>query len=200
MRLYLSPDASHLQGILPKDQVNESGKPVVFDVNLYDDGLRLDSPFLLVNDSIPALPDACAILSFSGRLSLLKEDHPLIFSGTRSMTMHEKAMLSARKITTYSMKEISVNGIRETCDAVMANSLRFPQLFISIDLDVLDPAFTGKESTPSLLSLPGGMTTRELIYFLQRIRLLRNFFGAGISLPRNTNQEQVVMKLLLELS
>ncbi|MFH1073406.1 MAG: arginase family protein [Nanoarchaeota archaeon] len=198
MRLYLSPDASHL--ILPKDQVNESGKPIVFDVNRYDDGMRLDSPFLLVNDSIPSLPDTCAILSFSGTLSLLKKDHPLIFSGTRSMTMHEKAILSARKITTYSMKEISVNGIRETCDAVMANSLRFPQLFIAIDLDILDPAFTGNPSTPSLLSLPGGMTIRELIYFLQRIRLLRNFYGAGITLPKNKQQEQVVVKLLLELA
>lgn len=204
MRLYLSPDASHLQEILPVDSVNESGKPVVFDVNASDKSTLPNHPFLLVDDSLPSLPDTCGILSVSGRLRL-DFAYPTFFVGTRNMTLQEKAMLAAKKINTYSMKEITVNGLRETCDAAMANALRFPQLFVNVNLDVLDPVFIGQsahdpQGNLNQMTLPGGMTTRDLIYFLQRIRLLRNFYGAGISIPTNPQQEQIALKLLLELA
>mgnify|MGYP003974528921 FL=1 len=46
--------------------------------------------------------------------------------------------------------------------------LRNKSLHISIDIDVLDPAFAPGVSYPE----PAGLTTRQLLYYLQRIRRL----------------------------
>ena len=46
----------------------------------------------------------------------------------------------------------------------------FSDSYISVDIDVLDPAFA-----PGTGYLePGGLSTRELLYLLQRIKLLKN--------------------------
>ena len=62
--------------------------------------------------------------------------------------------------------------IGEICDSIMYVAKNFGALYISVDIDVLDPAFapgTGYKEA-------GGMSTRELLYFLQRLRKLKNLF------------------------
>ncbi len=60
-------------------------------------------------------------------------------------------------------------------DAVIAAAKDFPALYVSIDVSVLDPAFAYSD-----VNEPGGMTTRELLYFLRRLRLLKNLSAADI--------------------
>ena len=43
-------------------------------------------------------------------------------------------------------------------------------MYFSIDIDVLDPAFAPGTGYIE----PGGLSTRELIYLIQRIKLLKN--------------------------
>ena len=67
------------------------------------------------------------------------------------------------------MKNLFLN-IDNACDSVMEICRQFNELYLSIDIDVLDPSFA-----PGTGYLePGGLSTRELIYFIQRIKLLKN--------------------------
>lgn len=67
----------------------------------------------------------------------------------------------------FSMREISFEGVHAVCDSVMAAAKDFPNLLIVVSGRVLDRAFC--EGSP-----PGGLSTRELMYFLNRLSLLQN--------------------------
>jgi arginase family enzyme len=56
------------------------------------------------------------------------------------------------------------------CDGVMEFLRPFAAVYISVDLDVLDPAYAPGVSYIE----PGGYTSRELLYFLQRLKRLPN--------------------------
>ena len=100
----------------------------------------------------------------------------IILVGTRQYSPQELAFIQTHKIKTFSMKEISLEGIFEVSESVMTIAKTFSHLYVSIDADVLDPAFV---STP--FPSPGGLTTRELIFFIQRLKHLRNFQAADLT-------------------
>ena len=97
------------------------------------------------------------------------------------------------------MKEIAIDGKRDVCDSIMSVARNGKSLFLSINLNVLDPAFA-----PDVISQkPGGLTTRQLIYFIQRIRLLKNFKTADITGIKKEAEEKTIKtaeKLIVELA
>ena len=67
---------------------------------------------------------------------------------------------------------VTCKGIKpeSSCDAIMEKLKNLSSFHISIDMDVLDPAFA-----PGVCYLePAGLTTRQLLYYLQRVRILKN--------------------------
>ena len=68
------------------------------------------------------------------------------------------------------MKEISEENIHEVTDALMSITKNFSHLYISIDIDVVDPAFAPGTGYPE----PAGLTSRQLIYMLHRLKNLKN--------------------------
>ena len=100
--------------------------------------------------------------------SVKKENVVLI--GVRNWSKNELEFIQRNKIKCISMKKIIENGIKETAEDAMEIALNFSDLYLSIDIDVLDPAFapgTGYKE-------PGGLSMRELLFFLQRISKIRN--------------------------
>jgi len=66
--------------------------------------------------------------------------------------------------------------IEGVCDMIMERARASSGFYISIDMDCLDPAFA-----PGVVySEPGGLSSRDLIHFLKRLKLLDNFRGADI--------------------
>ncbi len=64
----------------------------------------------------------------------------------------------------HTMAEIERDGFPAVMDRVLAEALDGPEhLYISVDIDVLDPAFTSGTGTPE----PGGLTTREMFPLLR---------------------------------
>lgn len=93
----------------------------------------------------------------------------VILVGIRAIDPKEKAFLDKNNIKNYSMK-VLYNNIEEICDSVMEDCRKFDGLYLSIDIDVLDPAFA-----PGTGYLePGGMSSSDLIYFISRLKLLKN--------------------------
>jgi hypothetical protein len=111
-----------------------------------------------------------------------------LFVGLRNFSSKDYALV--KNIKHYSMKEISSEGIEETCNAIMSACREFKSMNVIINSDVLDPAFSKKNNTP------GGLSTRELIYLLQRIKLIKNFKIIQII----SDDEMLAAKLILELS
>ena len=93
----------------------------------------------------------------------------IILVGIRNSDMKEISFLKDYKIKYFTARQL-FNNIQDTCDAIMESARTIPDLYVSIDIDVLDPAFA-----PGTGYLePGGLSTRELLYLIQRIKLLKN--------------------------
>ncbi|MFH1072837.1 MAG: arginase family protein [Nanoarchaeota archaeon] len=125
----------------------------------------------------------------------------VLLVGIRAMHPQEISYMKKQNINNFSMKEISFKGVQESCDSIMEVARVWDALYLSIDIDVLDPAFapgTGYHE-------PGGLTTRELVYFCQRLKLLKNLKLIDI-VEVNPEKDlhghtmRIAAKLVMELS
>ncbi|MBU0959357.1 MAG: arginase family protein, partial [Nanoarchaeota archaeon] len=86
----------------------------------------------------------------------------------------EIRFMEKNKIKRISINEF-VKDIDNACDTVMefANGR---ELYLSLDIDVVDPAFAPATGYAE----PGGLTSRQLIYVLQRMNKMKNLRGVDI--------------------
>jgi agmatinase len=124
----------------------------------------------------------------------------IILVGTRNWHQNEIDFIRQNKIKFYSMRELSIDGKEEVSDSIMSVAKNFGALYISIDIDVLDPAFAPGTGYIE----PGGLTTRELLYFLFRLKNLRNIKGydvVEVNPKKDVNDmtSKVGAKILVEL-
>ncbi|OAQ99139.1 hypothetical protein LLEC1_05840 [Akanthomyces lecanii] len=93
-------------------------------------------------------------------------------SGTDLGDVHDDA---SQNWVRYSADEIDEIGTAGIVDGIMKTLGTEDPVYLSIDIDVLDPAFAPGTGTPE----PGGWTTRELIRILRGIEDL-NVVGADV--------------------
>ena len=128
------------------------------------------------------------------------EPENVIIVGLRNIDRQEANFIRERSIKNFPMKEIAGEGIHAVCDAVMAAAKDFGALYVSIDIDAVDPAFAPGTGYIE----PGGLTSRELIYFLQRLKLLKNFRAMDVvevNPPKDVNEmtSKLAAKILVEM-
>ncbi|MEK6852569.1 MAG: arginase family protein [Nanoarchaeota archaeon] len=100
----------------------------------------------------------------------------VIIVGIRNVDENEQEFIEDHKINVYSTKEIFSEGVKEISYSLMELARNWPALYVSIDIDVCDPAFAPAVAYPE----PGGLSSRELLHFIQGLKLLRNFKAADI--------------------
>ena len=91
----------------------------------------------------------------------LRGDH-LVQLGLRGAwpTPPEFAWMRERGIHWITMREMERTGIHRAVEQAISHAARrAPRIYLTVDVDVLDPAFAPGTGTPE----PGGMTTRELL-------------------------------------
>lgn len=126
------------------------------------------------------------------------DKNKVIIIGIRNWDGQEKEFLELNKIKYFNMKQLSNN--KRVCDTVMELIRKWPSFYLSIDIDVVDPAFAPGTGYPE----PGGLSSRELINFLQRIKILKNF-GMADLVEVNPSQDskdltsKLAAKLVFEL-
>ena len=93
----------------------------------------------------------------------------LILVGLRNWHKDEYKFLKENNIRFFTMKQLhrDLHNITET---IMENARKFSNIYISIDIDVVDPAFAPGTGYPE----PGGLTSRQLIDMLQKIKNLKS--------------------------
>ncbi len=200
----LSPMVDSLVEELKKGQLSEAGvlpwadvsSEIVFDVDfsvaIVDDHLKSKE----VIKKFSGIGENVGVVLFDAHVDCLNDDDlvpylskfidkkNIIIVGAREWNKDEWYFIKNHGIKVYSMKEISFEGKESVCDAIMAVAKDFGALFISIDADVLDAE-------------TGGLSVRELLYFLQRLKRLKNFKAADLA---EFKDSKVMAKIVRELA
>lgn len=119
------------------------------------------------NDIMPEGEDDLLISLVNNRI--VKPEN-IILVGLRNWDKSEIEFIRKHKIKYFSMNELSMEGIHEVSESIMTAAKNFKALYISIDIDVVDPAFAPGTSYLE----PGGLSTRELLFFLHRLKRMFN--------------------------
>lgn len=76
----------------------------------------------------------------------------------------------------HRMDEVIDDGIAAVTERVLSELEHVEHLFLSVDVDVLDPAYAPGTGTPE----PGGMTSRELLRAIRTLVLARGLAGMEV--------------------
>jgi agmatinase len=87
----------------------------------------------------------------------------------------EFAWQAERGITSLFMHEVRDRGIRE-CVGLAIEAVGAGPVFLTVDIDVLDPAFAPGTGTPE----PGGMSTGELLWAVREVTARLEVVGADM--------------------
>ena len=117
----------------------------------------------------------------------------IILIGTRSWKKNELGFLKNNKIRFFEMRKMIEFGNMDVIETIMETARHFEALYVSIDLDVLDPCFA-----PAVNSYePGGLSSRDLLFFLSRLKKLQNLKAIDIT---ELNPEKDINNLTAKLA
>ena len=142
----------------------------------YCEGIKGKEPCLIVFD---AHPDCMPVTKGSENYpnheewlrALIEQGFPaknVLLVGVRNSDVLENEFLKKKNIKMISMNQLLEN-LEETCEIIMEFSDK-KELYLSLDIDVVDPAFAPGTGYIE----PGGLTSREFIYILQRLNKIKN--------------------------
>ena len=102
----------------------------------------------------------------------------LVQIGLRGYWPYPKEFAWAREsgVRWHRMEEVIERGIDAVVDQALEEISGAEHLFLSVDIDVLDPAFAPGTGTPE----PGGMSTRELLRAVRRLTGARGLAGIDV--------------------
>ncbi len=112
----------------------------------------------------------------------------IIQVGIRASTHEQEKFAKNAGITTITMNEFQRKGAAATAYLIEKKFVRtVDQIYLSIDLDILDPAFAPGLGNPE----PGGLTTRETIDLIQKLSRLPIFAFDIVELCPTYDQSNV---------
>lgn len=99
----------------------------------------------------------------------------IILISPRNISENEIEFLNENKILLIKM-DLLREDMEGVCDLIMERARSSSGFYISIDIDSMDPAFA-----PGTLDIEaGGLSSRDILYFVKRLKLLKNLKGADI--------------------
>jgi len=124
---------------------------------------------------------------------LIEEGFPkesILIVGLRNVWKDEITFLRENKIKTLSISNLT-NELQEMCDIIMEFS-NGKELYVSIDIDVIDPAFAPATGYPET----GGLTSRQFIYLIQRIKKMKNLRAVDlVEINEKKDKDKITVKL-----
>ena len=132
---------------------------------------------------------------------LIESDFPsenIFIVSARNFSSSELLFLRKNNVKVMGMNQI-FEDIYDSCDILMEFS-QGKELYVSIDIGCIDSVFAPAVDYPE----PGGLTSRQLIYMLQRIKKVKNLKGldiVGINPQKQGNELTIKLgaKILSEL-
>jgi len=166
---------------------------------------KFSNPGILVFDAHPDLENDFFPPSHEDYLRrLISEGHVksenVVLVGVRNLHQNELKVINDLNLKPFYMKNAYNLGVEDLANLIMQNVRKVDGLYVSIDIDVIDPAFAPGTGHIE----PGGFTSREFLYLIQRILNLKNiraFDIVEVNPTKDINGMTVKLgaKILLEL-
>lgn len=102
-------------------------------------------------------------------------DH-LCFVGIRSIESDELAFFQSHKLNVVSAADVEHLGTAAALERIVACMKRFPKVYLTLDIDCLDPAYAPGTGTPQF----GGLTARQLLDLLRGVFEQLNVIGMDV--------------------
>lgn len=129
-------------------------------------------PCLIVFDAHPDCMEPMQEPTHEEWLRKLVEDgfppKNILLVGVRNIWQSEFEFLKEKGIRVMNLNRF-LGNIEEACDSVMEFSIG-KELYVSIDVDVVDPAFAPGTHHKEV----GGLSSRQIIYLVQRMKKMKN--------------------------
>ncbi len=114
----------------------------------------------------------------------------ILLVGVRNPWKDEITFLKEKRIRVISMNQFLEN-LQDTCDVIMEFS-DGKNLYVSVDIDVIDPAFAPGTGCRE----PGGLSTRDFLYIIQRVNKIKNLRGIDIvEINPDKDRDNLTVKL-----
>lgn len=165
---------------------------------------QFNNPGIIVFDAHPDLmpPNNLDHETYLRKLiedGIVKKEN-VVLVALRNWDDEEYKYIQGNRLKVYPMKNISMEGLTNICDAVMSVAKEWDALYLSLDIDSVDPAFAPGTGYIE----PAGLTSRELLYFIHRIKLLKNLKAIDIvevnpEKDLNNMTSRLAAKLCVEL-
>ena len=141
---------------------------------------NFENPGLIVFDAHPDVYKEHDFVTHQDWLFYLVEEGTLkkeniVLVGLRNWDPKEIEFLKNMKIAYFTAKNIFKN-VENVCDFLMEKARSFDGFYLSIDIDSIDPAFAPGTGYIE----PAGLSSRELLYFVQRLKILKNLFAIDL--------------------
>ena len=122
----------------------------------------------------------------------------ILLIGVRNSDESEIEFLKKNKIKIITINQL-LEDLPDICDAITEFS-KGNDLYVSLDIDVIDPAFAPATGYIE----PGGLTSQQFIYLIQRINKIKNLRAVDIveinpSLDKTSLTVKLGAKILSEL-
>jgi len=98
----------------------------------------------------------------------------ILLVGARNLDIKEIEFISKNRIKTISINNF-LEDLNNTCETIMEFSSG-KELYVSIDIDIVDPAFAPATGYPE----PGGLGSRQFLYLIQRMNKMKNLRAVDI--------------------
>lgn len=116
---------------------------------------------------------ARAVIRFNAWPKQGEREHQALV-GVREWSHDDRIALRKQNIQTWSMRDLSMHGLESVCDGMMEWAQQHAQVSLLINANVLDAVFVKQEQSV------GGLTPRELLYILSRLKFLRNLTAVQV--------------------
>lgn len=126
-------------------------------------------------------------------MARMREKAPIVQVGIRSMSKEESALADPERIFPAHTLYTDKSGYEKAIEMLTED------VYITIDLDVLDPSLMPSTGTPE----PGGPEYRELMYFLNEVASRKNVVGFDVvelcPSPCNKAPDFVAARIIYQL-
>jgi len=100
----------------------------------------------------------------------------VILIGARNLQIEEREFLKKKNVTMIKM-DLLQEDLHDVCDLVMERCRGASGFYVSFDMDFIDPAFAPGVTCGEV----GGLSSRDMIYFIKRLNKLDNFKGLDVN-------------------
>lgn len=159
--------------------------------------LGMDNKAQQVNEPLPETVELWEKLKNLGGLQRNVKPENLAFLGLRDFEKQEQYLLEKYDIQHFSTEQLRQTGIEEACRQVIESLTNCDHIYVSFDVDSLDPSISRGTGTP----VEGGLTPEEVVDLINHLAINQDICALEITevnplLDEHNKMAEAVIRIL----